>query len=98
MGALVPLAMKGEVEIFLSDATVYMEFFSNIVVAWLWLKMAVKAQEQGLGSDFLRAKIHCMKFFFQYELPMNTGLAKVLLSPERLTLSETDETANLAFA
>ena len=94
---LLPLVMKGEVEMFLSDATVYMELFSNIVIAWLWMKMAVKAQEEGAGTDFLKAKIHAMKFFFQYELTLNHGLAKVLKTPERLTIAE-DEEALLAFA
>ena len=94
---LLPLVMKGEVEMFLSDATVYMELFSNIVIAWLWMKMAVKAQEEGAGTDFLKAKIHAMKFFFQYELTLNHGLAKVLKTPERLTIAEEEE-ALLAFA
>lgn len=98
LGHLLPMAMKGEVETFLSDATVYMEFFSNIVVGWLWMKMAVKAQEQGADSDFLRAKVHAMKFFFQYELARNEGLAKVLRSPERLTLSPSEEAREAVFA
>ena len=98
LGHLIPMAMKGEVEMFLSDATVYMEFFSNIVVAWLWMKMAVKAQEQGADTDFLRAKIHTMKFFYQYELANNLSLAKILRSAERLTLTDSEESAEAVFA
>lgn len=95
---LLPLALKGELEMFLSDATVYMEFFSNIVIGWLWLKMALSAQQSGAGSDFLKAKVHAMKFFFQYELPLNHGLARVLKGAERLTVTDSEEASELAFA
>jgi len=98
LGHLIPLALKGEAEMFLSDATVYMEFFSNIVIGWLWMKMAVKAQQQGADSDFLRAKIHCMKFFYQYELALNHSLAKVMTSPQRLTIANADEDPEALFA
>ena len=98
LGHLIPMAMKGEVEMFLSDATVYMEFFSNIVVAWLWMKMAVKAQEQGANTDFLKAKVHTMKFFYQYELAINFSLAKILKSAERLTLADSEGSTEAVFA
>lgn len=98
LGHLLPFAMKGEVETFLSDATVFMEFFSNIVVAWLWMKMAVKAQQQGADTDFLKAKIHAMKFFFQYELAHNKSLVKIMTSPERLTIAPTEGSAEALFA
>jgi alkylation response protein AidB-like acyl-CoA dehydrogenase len=98
LNTLLPLAMKGELEMFLSDATVYMEFFSNIVIAWLWMKMAVKAHQEGTDSDFLRAKIHVMKFFFRYELRVNHGLARVLKDDERLTLAPADGAAVGVFA
>ncbi len=98
LNSLMPLALRGELEMFLSDATVYMEFFSNIVVGWLWMKMALKAYQEGANTEFLRAKIHTMKFFYQYELPINHGLARVLKGPERLTVLEGEESAELVFA
>lgn len=98
LGHLLPFALKGEVETFLSDATVYMDFFSNIVVGWLWMKMAVKAQQQGAHNAFLKAKIHCMKFFYQYELVANFSLARIMQSPERLTISPSDEETAEVFA
>lgn len=98
LGHLLPLALKGDVEMFLSDATVYMEFFSNIVVGWLWMKMAVKAEQQGAESDFLKAKIHAMRFFYQYELAINHSLARVLKTPERLTITPSEETTEAVFA
>lgn len=84
LGYLMPMAAQGEFEKMLSDATLYMEFFSNIVVAWQWLKLGLAAS-QGT-SAFHQAKVHTMKFFFQYELSKNPGLASTIMVPQRLTI------------
>lgn len=83
---LTPLAAQGKFEALLSDATVHMELLCNIVVAWQWLKMALVAYPRRDESSFFAAKIHTMKFFFQYELIKNTSLADILMQPLRLTL------------
>ncbi|MBT8297103.1 MAG: acyl-CoA dehydrogenase [Maribacter sp.] len=91
---LMPFAQKGDYERFLSDATVFMEFFGNIVVGWLWLAMATKAQralasgDSQYTSDFYNAKVHAMKFYFKYELTKTTALAEVLMNEEVLTVAE----------
>ena len=90
---LMPFARKGNYERFLSDATVFMEFFGNIVVGWLWLDMAIHAQRALLSgetkytADFYSGKIHAMKFYFKYELPKTTALAEVLMNKEVLTVA-----------
>ncbi|NNJ87806.1 MAG: acyl-CoA dehydrogenase [Eudoraea sp.] len=90
--SLMGYAMKGDYERFLSDATVFMEFFGNITVAWLWLDMAKSSQDalvNGDGNftaDFYKAKIHAMKFYFKYELSKTTSLAEVLTNNEVLTV------------
>jgi len=90
---LMPFALKGDHERFLSDATVFMEFFGNIVVGWLWLEMATKAQgalnsgATQYTSDFYNAKKHAMKFYFKYELTKTTALAEVLMNKEVLTVA-----------
>lgn len=89
LGYLTPMAAQGEFETMLSDATLYMEFLSQIVVAWQWLKMGLSAHAG--GRDFHRAKLHTMKFFFQYELSRNASLATVLMTPQRLTLPDAGE-------
>jgi alkylation response protein AidB-like acyl-CoA dehydrogenase len=80
-------------EVFLSDATLYMELFSNINVAWQWLRQATVAQKaiangQNVGDDvaFYASKIHTMQFYFHYELPKIKGLAMRLLDPTVLTV------------
>jgi butyryl-CoA dehydrogenase len=89
LGYLMPMAAQGEFEKMLSDATLYMEFLSNIVVAWQWLKLGLAARSG--QRDFHRAKLHTMKFFFQYELSRNGSLAAIIMNPQRLTIPETVE-------
>jgi len=90
--SLMTFAMKGDYERFLSDASVFMEFFGNITVAWLWLDIARSAQsalvagDTNFNNDFYNAKIHTMKFYFKYELSKTTSLAEVLTNKEVLTV------------
>jgi butyryl-CoA dehydrogenase len=94
---LMPFAMKGNYERFLSDATIFMEFFGTIVVAWQWLKMATQARQALVtgqtkyGESFYEGNIHTMKFFFKYEVPKTTGLAHILMNEEVLTILEQKE-------
>ena len=90
--SLMGYAMKGDYERFLADATPFMEFFSTILVGWLWLDIGREAQ-QALAtgatensSDFYESKIHTMEFYFTYELPKTTGLAEVLMNEKALTV------------
>ncbi|MFK5971654.1 MAG: acyl-CoA dehydrogenase [Flavobacteriaceae bacterium] len=90
---LLEFAKKGDYERFLSDATVFMEFFGNIVVGWLWLDMATKAKselasgESTHAADFYKAKVHAMQFYFKYELPKTSALAEILMNTEVLTVT-----------
>ena len=89
---LIEVAMKNKPEVFLSDATLYLEFFGIVTVAWLWLKQGEVAQEAidggATGDDYLfyQGKVHTMKYYFEYELPKIQALRDRLLSAERLTL------------
>lgn len=84
--SLTGLAMQGEIELFLADATLYLECFGIVAVAWQWLLQAVtaaKAVASGPGdadADFYRGKIHTCRYFFAYELPKIGGLAARLKS------------------
>ncbi|CAN5328460.1 acyl-CoA dehydrogenase [soil metagenome] len=86
------IASSGEIDRSLSDATVFMEMISYIVIAWQWLKQATIASaclEAGDYSnqveEFYQGKVHTMKFFFRYELPHAGACAETLLDPEYLT-------------
>jgi len=97
LGQLMPYAMKGQYERYLSDATVFLQFMSTIAVAWQWLKMATAAKEamvtgdEAYGLPFLESKLHCMKFFYKYELSQVDSLAEVLMDEEVLTILEEKE-------
>jgi len=41
---LLNIASKGDSEVFLADATLYMEYFGILNIAWQWLRMASVAQ------------------------------------------------------
>ena len=94
---LVPFAKKGNYERFLSDANLFMEFLSHVVIGWLWLDIAVNAQRNILEGDqtysktFYESKIHTMKFYFKYELPKTGSLAESLMHPDVLTTNSKKE-------
>lgn len=95
--SLMGFAMKGDYQRFLADATPFMEFFSNILIGWLWLDMACEAQNAIVtGSkenttDFYESKIHAMEFYFKYELPKTTGLAETLMDNKQALTIGTDK-------
>ena len=100
MTTLLPHALKGDTERYLSDATLFLEMFGIVVVAWQWLKQAVVASQtiltqnpQGDDLTFYEGKIHTMKFFFHYEVPKTLGLAVRLKDTEVLTIVSAKELA-----
>jgi butyryl-CoA dehydrogenase len=92
LGFLMPFAQQGDYKRYLSDATVFMEFFGNILIGWLWLDMASHAKkalhekDTQYSEDFYLGKIHAMKFYYKYELPKTTSLSEILLNKEVLTV------------
>lgn len=94
---LMPYAMKGDLERYLADATLFMEMTGISVIAWQWLKQGIESQKlliagsDEFGADFLNGKLHTMKYFFHYEMPKTLGLAETILDDTMVTLSnETD--------
>lgn len=92
LAKLMPLAMAGEHEKYLSDATTFMDMASNVVIAYQWLKMAVKAKENLVTGNgqfdqlFYESKIHTMKIYFKYELPRVTSCYQTLMNDDVLTI------------
>jgi butyryl-CoA dehydrogenase len=89
---LLDVAAKQGPEIFLADATLYLEFFGIISVAWQWLLQGITIQK-GLKdspseseAEFLQGKLYTMRFFFAYELPKIRALAETLLVGDGLTV------------
>ncbi|MGB5818140.1 MAG: acyl-CoA dehydrogenase [Saonia sp.] len=97
LGFLMPFAQKGDYERYLSDANLFMEFLSHIVIGWLWLDMAMHAKtslvngDNAYSVDFYESKIHTMKFYYKYELPKTNSLAESLMDTEVLTVKTKKE-------
>jgi butyryl-CoA dehydrogenase len=89
---LMEVGKKETAELFLADATLYLEFFGIVSVAWQWLVQAtavVKAlrnRPNGAESDFYAGKFFAFRYFFEYELPKIQGLAKRLMNSDGLTV------------
>ena len=89
---LIELAMTEKPEIFTADATLYLEYFGNITIAWLWLEQALIAEKALQTADnegdvnFYNGKIQTAIFYFEYELPKTRPLHDRLMSNVRVTL------------
>jgi alkylation response protein AidB-like acyl-CoA dehydrogenase len=88
---LLGIAGKGNAEVFLADATLYIELFGILNVAWQWLRMGTVAEKALAEADatqkaFYASKIHTMQFFFHYELPKTKSLTARLLDEQVLTV------------
>ncbi len=88
---LLQIAALGNMEVFLADATLYLEMAGILSIGWQWLMQAVCADKQNRGCDdpalnsFYNSKVHTMKFFFKYELPKVETISGILLDEEILT-------------
>ena len=89
---LLTVAGREKPEAFLADATLYLEFFGIITIAWQWLLQGIAAQNaliSGAGKkdlNFYEGKMFTLKYFFAYELPKTLGLAQRLMDDDRLTI------------
>jgi len=97
---LMGLAQNEKPEVFLADATLYLENAGILAVAWQWLKQALvietKLAENPSGDElnFYKGKQAAFEYYFEYELPKSIGLTKRLLSDYRLTLELKPEYLN----
>ena len=97
---LMPFAIKGDYEKFLADASVFMEFFSLILVGWSWLeigvttKHAISTNNTTLDTRFYQGKLDALEYFYVYELPKTKGLAEILLHPSSVTIKKNENVIN----
>jgi butyryl-CoA dehydrogenase len=82
---------------YLADATLFLDYFALHVLGWLWIKQgvsAVKGLKTAEGESeklFYRSKLQTARYFFNYELPKVSGLKRILLGTEQVTLKTTAE-------
>ncbi|HEY1090144.1 MAG TPA: acyl-CoA dehydrogenase [Burkholderiaceae bacterium] len=73
---------SGEPEAALANATPYMQAFGHVVLAWLWLDLALTAQGD---SDFALGKHAAARYFFAFELPKIGGWLEAVEKGEGLS-------------
>jgi alkylation response protein AidB-like acyl-CoA dehydrogenase len=52
----------------LANATPYLQAFGHVVIAWIWLDVALCVNKRP-ADDFIRGKLAAARYFFRYELP-----------------------------
>ena len=85
------LGLAAEPTVFLADATLYLEFFGIVTLAWQWLRQATVAQAalataQGDDQAFYHGKLMAARYFYEYELVKTLSLAQRLQSTDHVTL------------
>ncbi|WP_439100814.1 acyl-CoA dehydrogenase [Congregibacter sp.] len=82
--ALLGAMAKEGIELALSNSVKYLEFFGNVVIAWIWLRqgmVASAALAQGpheADEAFYSGKMQAMRYFFKFELPEVDAWATLL--------------------
>jgi butyryl-CoA dehydrogenase len=95
--ALAAVARQKGPEIFLADATLYLEMFGIVTIAWQWLLQGVAVQKalsreaKKTDMNFYQGKMFALRYFFAYELPKTLGLSQRLLAADGLTVEVTKE-------
>jgi alkylation response protein AidB-like acyl-CoA dehydrogenase len=94
---LATLAGKKGLDAYLANATLYLEMFGIIVIAWQWLSMAQAATEKlKKGTEkkadvlFYEGKIHVATYFYSYELARVKSIAMTLRQESIITLAIPD--------
>ena len=75
----------------LSNATPFLDAFGHVVIAWLWLRQALVAQEAlqsgaQADADFYEGKVAACQFFYRYHLPQAAEKLRYVASQDRSVL------------
>lgn len=76
-------AGRGELELATANSVLYLDMIGQIVVAWIWLRMAIVARDAQpsaapVDQAFYRGKVTACRYFFRYELPKTLAQADLL--------------------
>jgi butyryl-CoA dehydrogenase len=97
---LLEIAQNKSPEYFLADATLYLELFGIVAVAWQWLLQGIavqKALNNGAKKkdlNFYHGKMFALRYFFGYEVPKTLGLTQRLMQTDGLTVEMGTEMFN----
>jgi butyryl-CoA dehydrogenase len=91
--SLLGIAAEGKTDLFLADATLYLEFSGILCIAWQWLLQGIAVSKSDIADNsdsdenFSKGKMFTLNYFYQYELPKIHGLALRLKNADGLTLN-----------
>ncbi|MEO6102768.1 MAG: acyl-CoA dehydrogenase [Pseudoxanthomonas sp.] len=79
----------GDTQLTLANASVFLEAFGHIAIAWIWLEQALVAETK--TGDFYEGKRRAARYFFHWELPKVDAQLDLLASLDRTTLDMQEE-------
>jgi alkylation response protein AidB-like acyl-CoA dehydrogenase len=79
----------GDIQLTLANASLYLEAFGHIAIAWIWLEQAMVAADQ--VGDFYEGKRRTARYFFRWELPRVDAQLDLLGSLDRTPLDMHDD-------
>jgi len=89
---LITVAQSQGPEVYLSDATLFLELFGILAIGWQWIKQGIKVEElkasgtKAYSAEFLQSKQYALQYFFEYEIPKTEGLITRLKSDNHVTV------------
>ena len=85
------LHATGDLNKTLANASVYLEAFGHIVMAWIWIEQALAvAHSPHRHDDFYRGKMKACEYFIRWELPKVRPMLNLLESLDTTTLDMRD--------
>jgi butyryl-CoA dehydrogenase len=68
----------------LGEATPYLMSAGTVVIAWMWLRMALLAEPKAQDDPFFAGKLAACRYVFRWELPLARAQFAVLVQPHDL--------------
>ena len=85
------LHQAGDPELTLANASVYLEAFGHLVMAWIWMEQAIVARRAvQMDADFYAGKLQACQWFFRWELPRVDAQLDLLAAIDTTTLKMQD--------
>jgi alkylation response protein AidB-like acyl-CoA dehydrogenase len=85
---------RGEVDLALANASVYLELVGHTVMAWIWLRQALvavgKLTADSPDRDFYQGKLQACAWFYRWELPRTAHWFELLNNLDRTCLEMQD--------
>ena len=82
------LHQTGDLDLTLANATVYLEAFGHLVMAWICMEQSIVARRaSNEDADFYAGKLQACQWFFRCELPRVDAQLDLLSALDDTTLN-----------